>query len=389
MVTRQENIGTDKVDLKEIFLVFFKLGWVAFGGPAAHIALMEEEIVKKRKWMSEQHFLDLVGATNIVPGPNSTEMTMHCGYEKRGLLGLVVAGASFIFPAVFITGIIAWFYMSYGELPAVQPFIEGIKPAVLVVILSAVIKLGKKALKDQLTIAIGIAVVVVCAFGFSEIYALLGAGILAIAIQKNKSSQIHKSSLFPLIATYGINTEWAVKQITHFKIFFTFLKIGAILYGSGYVLFAYVDTFLVNEGYLTRQQLLDAIAIGQFTPGPVLSTATFIGYQLGGIIGALAATLGIFLPSFFFVFLLNKALTKWQKSKIARAFLDAVNAASVAIMAWVLIELTGETLVNWQSMFIALTAALLTFTVKKWSAVYTIILGAVLGYLTLYVFPLL
>jgi chromate transporter len=218
---------------------------------------------------------------------------------------------------------------------------------------------------------------------------LLGAGALAIAIQKQKDGHIKQHVIFPLLISSGVNPDWAVKQISHLKIFFTFLKIGAILYGSGYVLFAYVDSFLVAEGYLTRQQLLDAIAIGQFTPGPVLSTATFIGYQLGGFVGAMAATLGIFLPSFFFVFLLNKALTKWQKSTVARVFLDAVNAASVAIMFWVLIELTGETLVNGPSFVIVAISGVLTFTVKKWSAVYTIILGAVLGYLTLYVFPLL
>lgn len=365
--------------LKEVALVFFKLGCFAFGGPAAHIAMMEDEIVEKRKWMPRDHFLDLIGATNLIPGPNSTEMTMHCGYERAGRAGLFVAGMAFICPAVVITAFLAYLYVEYGQLPQVEIFIYGIKPAVLAIIASAIIKLGKKAVKGIELVIIGILVLVVSLLGVNEIVALLAAGVLGMLYFYLKSKTLSSlNSMSPLLLFIGIDT--AIVKVSTLKLFLIFLKVGAILYGSGYVLFAYLDAELVTSGLLTRAELIDAIAIGQFTPGPVLSTSTFIGYQLSGFTGALVATTGIFLPSFLFVLILNPFVPKMQKSKILRYFLDSVNIAAVAVMLSVLVVMTKDTLVEWQSISIALCAAYLTFKTKI-STIWTILIGAILGFL--------
>lgn len=366
-------------NLKEVALVFFKLGCFAFGGPAAHIAMMDDEIIEKRKWMSRDYFLDLIGTTNLIPGPNSTEMTMHCGYERAGKAGLFVAGISFIFPATIITALLAYLYVEYGQLPEVKPFIYGIKPAVLAIIASAILKLGKKAIKSTELIVLGLLVLTVCLLGVNEVVALLAAGVLGMSYFYLKSkTRSHLNSMSPLLLLLGLNTITA--KVSTLKLFLIFLKVGAILYGSGYVLFAYLDAELVTRGLLTRAELIDAIAIGQFTPGPVLSTSTFIGYQLSGFSGALAATTGIFLPSFLFVLILNPFIPKMRTSKILRYFLDSVNVAAVAVMIAVLIVMAKETLIEWQSISIALIAALLTFKTKI-STIWTIVIGAVLGFL--------
>ena len=366
--------------LREVSLVFFKLGCFAFGGPAAHIAMMEDEVVTKRKWMTRDHYLDLIGATNLIPGPNSTEMTMHCGHERAGKKGLFVAGISFIFPAVFITGILAYLYVTYGTLPEVAPFIKGIQPAVLVIIASAILKLGKKALKNWELTIIGLLVLAASLLGVHEVVALLIGGLLGgvyfFLKRKTQSKTLH--SFFPFLLPFF--TSETLQTITTLKIFLTFLKVGSILYGSGYVLFAYLDAELVATGLLTTTELIDAIGIGQFTPGPVLSTSTFIGYQLGGFWGAIAATAGMFLPSFLFVLILNPFIPKMRKSKILGYFLDSVNVAAVAVMLAVLVTMSLATLVDWQSIFVALIAALLVFGPKKISVIWVIIIGAVLGY---------
>lgn len=366
-------------NLKEVAQVFFKLGCFAFGGPAAHIAMMEDEIIEKRKWMTRDYFLDLIGTTNLIPGPNSTEMTMHCGYERAGKAGLFVAGIAFIFPATIITAILAYLYVKYGQLPEVEPFIYGIKPAVLAIIASAVFKLGKKAIKSTELIIIGVLVLIVSLLGVNEVVALLSAGVLGMLYFYLKSRTLsHLNSLSPIILFLGLNTVFT--KVSTLKVFLIFLKVGAILYGSGYVLFAYLDAELVTRGLLTRAELIDAIAIGQFTPGPVLSTSTFIGYQISGFMGALVATAGIFLPSFLFVLLLNPFIPRMRKSTILRYFLDSVNVAAVAVMLAVLVIMAKETLVEWQSILIALVAVLLTFKTKV-STIWTIVIGAALGFL--------
>ena len=365
-------------NLKEIGAVFFKLGLVAFGGPAAHIAMMEEEVVEKRKWMTREHFLDLVGATNLIPGPNSTEMTMHCGYDRGGIAGLFVAGITFIFPAVVLTGLLGYFYVEYGELPAIAPFLYGIKPAVLAIILGAIYKLGKKALKGWKLGVIGVIVLVANAMGVNEIFSILGGGVLGM-LWAGAISQKSLKSFFPIMLLGFFST---TTQITTAKLFWVFFKVGAVLFGSGYVLVAYLDGELVQQlGWLTRAELLDAIAIGQFTPGPVLSTATFIGYQINGWQGAIAATVGIFLPSFFFVWILNPLIPKLRSSKITAAFLDAVNISAVAIMVVVTFQLGQSVLIDWKAWFIAILSAIVFFGWKKMNVLYLIFGSAILGYL--------
>ncbi|WP_296314706.1 chromate efflux transporter [Winogradskyella sp. UBA3174] len=370
--------------LKEVAQVFFKLGCFAFGGPAAHIAMMEDEIIEKRKWMTRDYFLDLIGATNLIPGPNSTEMTMHCGYERAGKAGLFVAGIAFIIPATLITALLAYLYVKYGELPEVEPFIYGIKPAVLAIIASAILKLGKKAIKSTELIIIGVLVLAVSILGVNEVVALLSAGVLGMLYFYLKSKTISNlNSISPFFLLLGLNT--TIAKISTLKLFLIFLKVGAILYGSGYVLFAYLDAELVTRGLLTRAELIDAIAIGQFTPGPVLSTSTFIGYQLSGFTGALVATTGIFLPSFLFVLILSPFIPRMRKSILLRYFLDSVNVAAVAVMLAVLVVMAKETLIEWQSILIAVLAVFITFKTKI-STIWTIIIGAVLGYVLLTLF---
>lgn len=362
-------------NLKEVALLFLKLGSISFGGPAAHIAMMEDEVVKRRKWMTHEHFLDLIGATNLIPGPNSTEMTMHCGYEKAGWKGLFVAGLSFILPAVGITLVFAWFYRQYGQLPDVQQFIYGIKPAVIAIILAAVYKLGQKAIKSKMLAVLGILTLLVCLLGVNEILALFACGFLGLIlfIANNRKSTLN--SVMPLLL---VQTGTSVGFL---KIFWIFLKVGALLYGSGYVLFAFLDAELVSNGLLSRQVLMDAVAVGQFTPGPVLSTATFIGYQMHGFTGAVAATIGIFLPSFLFVLILNPLIPKLRKSAHISAFLDAVNIAAVAVILAVCIEMGRDSISDWRTAVIAILSLIAVFGFKKVNSAFIVIGGGFIGYL--------
>lgn len=365
--------------LSEVAIVFLKLGCFAFGGPAAHIAMMEEEVVNKKRWMDRQHFLDLIGVTNLIPGPNSTEMTMHCGHERAGILGLFVAGTCFIFPAVLITGILAWLYSMYGKLPNVEPFIMGIKPAVLSIIASAILKLGKKAIKGRELFILGMLALGGSLVGLNEIYLLLLTGIIGMVYFGGKSNfNFTPKSVIPffIVPISGV----AVMKLTSLKVFWTFLKVGSVLYGGGYVLFAYLDAELVSTGWLSRHQLMEAVAVGQFTPGPVLSTATFIGFQLTGFWGAIAATLGIFLPSFLFVLILNPLVPKLRNSKLFGFFLDSVNVAAVAIMLGVLFEMTKITVVEWKSLVITIISLIVVFVFKKVNSMLIVASGALLGY---------
>lgn len=365
-------------NLKDIAKLFLRLGVTAFGGPAAHIAMMQQEVVEKRKWMTEQHFLDLIGATNLIPGPNSTEMAIHIGHERAGWKGLIVAGLCFILPAVFITGIFAWLYKQYGQLPKVQPFVYGIKPAIIAVVLAAVYPLAKKSIKTIELGVIGVAVLILSLLNINEIYLMFGAGILALALTSIKIRSTTKS-IFPFTLLQISNATFLT--VTNANLFLIFLKIGAILYGSGYVLFAFLDTELVSTGLLSRQQLIDAIAVGQFTPGPVFSSVTFIGYQINGWSGAVVSTIGIFLPSFVFVALLNPLVKRMRSSKLFAVFLDAVNVASVAIIIAVCYIMGKDSIQDWRTILIAVAGIILTFGYRKINSAWIVLGGSLTGYL--------
>lgn len=363
--------------LREVASVFLRLGCLGFGGPLVHIAMMEEEIVQKRRWMSGEHFLDLVGATNLIPGPNSTEMTMHCGHERAGWKGLVVAGMCFILPAVIITGIIAWAYQRYGSLPDVQIFFYGIKPAILAIVSALMISLGRRALKSVLLGLLGLLAAVAALAGVNEIVVLFTTGFLGVLLRKRSANMI-----VPVAFIADIRS---VADVSNWKLFFVFVKIGALLYGSGYVLFAFLDAELVARGWLHKDVLIDAIAVGQFTPGPVFSSATFVGWQIGGFWGAVAATIGIFLPSFLFVGLLNPLIPRLRKSPAMSAFLDAVNVASVAVILVVIVEMGLASVNDWKTVLIALLAFGVTFYFKNINTALVILGGAVFGYVLSFV----
>jgi chromate transporter len=367
-------------NIRELAKLFLKLGVIGFGGPAVHIAMMEEEVVRKRKWMDHDHFLDLVGATNLIPGPNSTEMTMHIGNERAGWKGLVTAGTCFIVPAVIITAFLAWLYTKFGTLPAVQPYIYGIKPAIVAVIIVTMILLGKKAVKTTALGIFGVLAFLAVIIGINEIIVLFGCGCLGIAIHLIKKQAQKTISLLPF-TFFKIFTP----STAALKVLLIFLKVGSILYGSGYVLFAFLDAELVAKGLITKQQLIDAIAVGQITPGPVFSSATFVGWQMNGWTGAVAATIGIFLPSFLFVAFLNPWIPRLRGSQVMSAFLDAVNVASVGIMLAVISEMASETIIDWRTAVIAIAGLISTFLFKKLNTAFIVIGGAFLGYCLYYI----
>jgi chromate transporter len=367
-------------NLKEVARLFLQFGLFGFGGPAAHIAMMHRAIVVQRKWMTEQHFLDLVGATNLIPGPNSTEMAIHIGRERAGTNGLIVAGICFILPAVILTGFLAYLYKEYGQLPAVQPFIYGIKPAIIAIILAAVYPLAQKSFKSVGLALLGLAVLILSLLHLNELALMFGAGFCWMGLQVARKA-VQKPGLpgffpFPLLQSMQI----ALSAASNTSVFWIFLKIGALLYGSGYVLFAFLDAELVAKGLLSRTQLIDAIAVGQFTPGPVFSAVTFIGYQMNGWSGAAMATLGVFLPSFVFVALLNPLVRRMRNSKNLAVFLDAVNVASVAIIGAVCIEMGKSTLTDARAIAICLISMVLTFGFRQLNSAWVVV-GALLGYL--------
>jgi chromate transporter len=366
-------------ELKDLAKLFLKLGTIGFGGPAAHIAMMHNEVVNKRKWLDEQHFLDLIGATNLIPGPNSTEMAIHIGRERAGWKGLMVAGICFILPAVALTLILAVFYKKYGQLPQVQPFIYGIKPATISIIIAAVYPLARKSLKTPCLWMIGLAAIISSISGLGEITIIFGAGFLNLGFHAlKKKLLISGTGILPFLSFRDQIAP--IVGLTNFGLFVKFLKIGSILYGSGYVLFAYLNTELVSKGIITHNQLIDAISVGQITPGPVFSSVTFIGYQINDIQGALLATLGVFLPSFVFVSILNPLVSKMRNSALASAFLDAVNVASVAVILVVCYEMGKDAISNWHTIIIGTVCLLIVFGFKKVNSVFVVVAGAGLGY---------
>ncbi len=387
------SAASDRGSLVELARLFLKLGIVAFGGPAAHIAMMEDEVVTRRQWIDRQHFLDLIGATHLIPGPNATEMTMHVGYERAGWPGLFVAGGCFIGPAVLITGGLAGLYMQYGTLPAVEPWLYGTQSAVIAVIFGAVWKLGRSAVTSWRHGLIGTAVAA-AAFGvFSEIVALAIGGIVGTVWLRytEEADPSTADRLLPILFqdTGGIvrdsttlsaaGAAAAAGGVSLWKLGVFFLKVGSVLYGSGYVLVAFLEGDLVQGyGWLTQTELLDAIAIGQFTPGPVLSTSTFIGSIIDGVPGAVVATLGIFLPSFLFVLLLNPVVPRLRDSAWTAAVLDAVNVSAVGLLAAVTVELGQATLVSGPAGGIAGLAAVLALRFRV-NAAWLVVGAALLG----------
>jgi chromate transporter len=375
---REEN---RTIRLGQVAALFLKLGFTAFGGPAAHVALMHEEVVRRRGWLSEQEFLDLVGAVNIIPGPNSTEMAIHVGLRRAGWPGLIVAGLGFIGPAVAIVLAIAWAYVHYGSTPQAEWLLYGIKPVVIAVIAHALWSLGRKALRTLPLALLGAIVILLYVLGVNEIALLFGTGILFMVITNVDRLRSLRPHIGWLVPGAAASAAWVAVPFSLPLLFLTFLKIGAVLYGSGYVLLAFLRADLVvRYAWLTDQQLLDAIAIGQITPGPLFTSATFIGYVLAGVPGALLATLGIFLPSFIFVALSSPLIPRIRSSAWAGAFLDGVNAAALGLMAAVTWQLGRASLVDLLTIVVALAAfgLLLRF---KINSTWLILAGALIGLL--------
>jgi len=368
--TPQKNSTT----LGELARLFLRLGFTAYGGPAAHVAMMRDEVVDQRGWLDDQGFLDTYGATNLIPGPNSTEMALHIGYLRAGWRGLVTAGVCFIGPAMLLVLALSWVYVRFGTTPTAAWLLYGVKPVVIAIIAQALIKLGQKALKGPLTAAAGVAVAILYFLNINPLLLLVLGGLFVMIVQN--MARLRNSSLPGLLPVLGL--ERLLGQVVSYNpttLFLTFLKIGAVLYGSGYVLLAFLQADFVDRlGWLTEQQLIDAIAIGQVTPGPVFTTATFIGYILGGFPGAVLATLGIFLPSFFFVLISNPIIPRLRQSPWAGGLLDGVNAAALGLMAAVCLILGRAAFVDPFSILLGLAAAVLLFRFQT-NSTWLILLG--------------
>jgi chromate transporter len=364
--------------LQEVIALFLRLGITAFGGPAAHIAFMHEEVVTRKKWLTDQEFLDLNSAVNLIPGPNSTELAIHLGYLRAGWRGLIGAGVAFILPAMLIVLALAWAYVEFGTTPQADALFYGIQPVIIVIIAQALWVLGRKAVKNVATGVVGVATIALYFLGVNEILLLVVAGVVILLIENaHNLRNANPTLLFPFALSLPLTLAPATFSLP--LLFFTFLKIGSVLYGSGYVLLAFLhDDFVQNLGWLTEKQLLDAIAVGQITPGPVFTTATFIGYILGGVPGALVATLGIFLPSFVFVAITHPFVPRLRQSKLFSSLLDGVNVASAGLMAGVMLQLARAAWIDVPTVLIALVAAVLLFRFKV-NSTWLVVGGAVVG----------
>ena len=378
--------------LKELALFFLRLGVTAFGGPAAHIAMMEDELVRRRKWLSREKFLDLLGASSLIPGPSSSELAIHIGYLRAGWMGLLIGGACFIFPAAVLVGIIAWAYVRFGHLPEVAALLYGVKPVVIAVILQALWGLGRTAVKSWILAIAGLLCLVLSFAGVNVLLILFGTGSILAGIATFSQSRAEKEKTPALFLAWR-GTRAAIARILPWAgtagatltipglwpLFLVFLRIGSIVFGSGYVLLAFLRADLVvHRGWVTDAQLVDAVAVGQVTPGPVFTTATFIGYLLRGPAGALAATVGIFLPAFILVAISGPFIPLIRRSRIAGAFLDGVNVASLALMAAVSYQLARSALVDWLTVSLAAVSAVLLLRFRINSA-WLVLGGALIG----------
>jgi chromate transporter len=359
--------------LRELALLFLKLGTLGFGGPAAHIAMMRQEVVERRLWLSEAEFLDLLGAANLIPGPSSTELAIHIGFRKCGWPGLLVAGACFILPAACMVTLIAWAYVRFHTLPQVSGLMYGIKPMVVAIVLQALWSLCRASLNTWPLRVAAATAALMTAGGIQEILTLFACGAAIAALRTPRSAMLW----IPSVAAGGAIV--AAEPVTLSRLFWVFAKIGCIVFGSGYVLLAFLQADLVKDlRWLTANQLLDAIAVGQVTPGPVFTTATFIGYLVAGAPGAAVATLAIFLPGWILVALSGPLLPRLRRSTIASAFLDGVTAASVGLIAWVLFLLGKAALVDLLTIGLAIGGAVLLFRYRL-NAVWLILAGGLLG----------
>ncbi|HLE23897.1 MAG TPA: chromate efflux transporter [Anaerolineales bacterium] len=361
--------------------LFLRLGLTSFGGPAAHTAIMHDEVVTRRRWLSDAEFLDLVAATNLLPGPNSTEMAIHLGRRRAGWPGFFAAGFGFILPATLIVLVLSIVYVRVGTTPQAGWLLYGVKPVVIAILVQALFKLGQKAIRNALILVVSLAALGAYFTQVNEILILLlGGAVLMLAANLRRLSAAPPASLLlwlPALAPWRA----AAVPFSLPLMFFTFLKIGAVLYGSGYVLFAFLSADFVNRlGWITQQQLVDAIAIGQVTPGPLFTSATFIGYLLAGTPGALLATIGMFLPSFVFVALAGPLLPRLQASPWTRSFLDGVVAASLGLMAAVTLELGRAALID-PATIVTAAAALFLLLRYKVNSTWMIAGGAVVGVL--------
>lgn len=370
--------------LQELAQVFLKLGTFAFGGPAAHLAMMDAEVVGRRQWLTREKLLDLVGITNLIPGPNSTELAIYIGAERAGWRGLLIAGCCFILPAMLMVWGLAVLYVKTAQVPQVEWLLYGIKPVIIGIILQALWKLGRKAIKDNVTLVAAGAAVGAYFLGWSEVFtlAVLGLGVMLIKAW-HRGNQITPGLVgLPMGVLAQVTTATPQLPVGWVNVFLIFLKIGLVLYGGGYVLLAFVQReFVEQTHWLTSQQLLDAVAIGQVTPGPLFTTATFIGYLLAGNSGAVAGTVGIFLPSFLLVALINPWVNHLRRSAWVAGALDGVNAAAVGLMAGVMVTLAQAAVVDEVTIGVAVVCGIILFKWKVNSA-WLILAGGLVGFLT-------
>jgi len=387
-------LAAQQVSPRELALFFLRLGTVAFGGPAGHIAMMEDELVRRRKWLSREKFLDLLGASNLIPGPSSSELAIHIGYLCGGFPGLVISGFCFLLPAACLVGALAWVYLHFSKLPAMEGVLYGIKPVVIAVIAQALWRLARTAVKTRFLAAVGLASVALAFLGLPPILLLLVAGLAVAAVllfeRARKGEKLFSLALlgplrFPGAAKSTVVASAAgaaaAAPVTLGSLFLVFLKIGSVVFGSGYVLLAFLRADLVvHRAWITDSQLVNAVAIGQVTPGPVFTTATFIGYLLGGVRGAVVATAGIFLPAFLLVAASGPLVPLIRRSKIASAFLDGVIVASLALMAEVGWQLGRASIVDLATAAIALLSAVALLRFRVNSA-WLVLIGALAGFL--------
>lgn len=378
----RDNPTTLTQKLKELALIFLKLGTIAFGGPAANIAMMEQEFVQRRSWLTQREFLDLMGATNLIPGPNSTEMAIHIGRKRAGVLGLLVAGICFVIPAMTLVWCAAWAYVKFGYLPRMHGLFYGIKPVMIAIIAQALWRLSRAAFPKKILVLLCAAAVAANVLGVNEVAVLFGTGFLAIFWERATSFRLNAGSMsllgLPFFAQpfSGLQTSGKLAEM-----FFIFVKIGSVLFGSGYVLLAFFQSdFVDHRHWITQAQLLDAVAVGQLTPGPVFTSATFVGYLIAGHQGALLATLGIFLPAFVFVAVSGPLIPLLRKSKVMNAFLDGVNVASIALMAVVGWQLGMACLVDVPSVLVAVLS-LLVLLLFRINPAWLIVVAGSLGLL--------